>query len=145
MAPYSSTLAWKIPWMEEPGRLQSMRSWRVGHDWATSLSFFTFMHWRRQWQPTLVFLPRESQGWWAAVCEIAQSWTWLKWLSSSSSSSSRNSSWYIKSPICIWIDIVIIVLPSHWYGWKCLCIVNISQMMCLSRIVQETMEPSTES
>jgi len=49
MAPHSSTLAWKIPWMEEPGRLQSMGSWRVRHDWATSLSLFTFMHWRRKW------------------------------------------------------------------------------------------------
>ena len=38
MAPHSSTLAWKIPWMEKPGRLQSMGSQRVGHDWATSLS-----------------------------------------------------------------------------------------------------------
>ena len=62
MAPYSSTLAWKIPWMEEPGRLQSMGSLRVRHDWATSLSLFTFMHWRRKWQPTPVFLPGESQG-----------------------------------------------------------------------------------
>ena len=62
MAPHSSTLAWKIPWMEEPGRLPSMGSQRVGHDWATSLSLFTFMHWRRQWQPTPVFLPGESQG-----------------------------------------------------------------------------------
>ena len=42
MAPHSSTLAWEIPWMEEPGRLQSMGSLRVGHDWATSLSLFTF-------------------------------------------------------------------------------------------------------
>ena len=48
--------------MEEPGGLQSMGSWRVGHDWATSLSLFTFMHWRRKWQPTSVFLPGESQG-----------------------------------------------------------------------------------
>ena len=44
MATHSSTLAWKIPWMEEPGGLQSMGSLRVGHDWATSLSLFTFMH-----------------------------------------------------------------------------------------------------
>ena len=51
------------PWMEEPGRLQSMGSLRVGHDWATSLSLFTSMHWRRQWQSTPVFLPGESQGW----------------------------------------------------------------------------------
>ena len=49
-------------WMEEPGGLQSMGSWRVGHDWATSLSFFTFMYWRRKWQPIPVFLPGESQG-----------------------------------------------------------------------------------
>ena len=109
MAPHSSTLAWKIPWMEEPGRLQSLRSLRVGHDWATSISLslscigegngnplqyfclenprdreawwaevhgvaksrtwlgdftfpFTFMHWRRKWQPTPAFLPGESQG-----------------------------------------------------------------------------------
>ena len=62
MATHSSTLAWKIPWMEEPGRLQSMGSRRIRHDWATSLSLFTFMHWRRKWQPTEVFLPGESQG-----------------------------------------------------------------------------------
>ena len=54
---HSSTLAWKIPWAEEPGRLQSMGSLRVTHDRATSLSSFTFMHWRRKWQPTPVFLP----------------------------------------------------------------------------------------
>ena len=62
MTPHSSTLAWKIPWMEEPGRLQSMGLRRVGHDWVTSLSLFTFMHWRRKWQPTPVVLPEESQG-----------------------------------------------------------------------------------
>ena len=56
------TLAWKIPWTEEPGGLPSMGSHRVGHNWATSLSRFTFMHWRRKWQPTPVFLPGESQG-----------------------------------------------------------------------------------
>ena len=62
MALHSSTLTWKIPWMEEPGRLQSMESLRVGHDWATSLSLFTFLHWRRKWQPTQVFLPGEFHG-----------------------------------------------------------------------------------
>src|SRR5574337_845404 len=57
-----------------------MGSLEVGHGWATSLSLFTFMHWRRKWQPTLVFLPGESQGWevwWAAVYGVAQSWTRL--------------------------------------------------------------------
>ena len=89
MAPHSSTLAWKIPWTEEPGRLQSMGSLRVGHSWVTSLSLFTFMYWRRKWHPTPVFLPGESQGWgswWAAVYGVTQSRTRLKRLSSSSSS-----------------------------------------------------------
>ena len=62
MATHSSTLAWKIPWTEEPGRLQSIGSRRVRHNWATSLSLFTFIHWRRKWQSTPVFLPGESQG-----------------------------------------------------------------------------------
>ena len=62
MAPHSSTLAWKILCSEEPGRLQSMGWIRVGEVCATSLSLFTFMYWRRKWQPTPVFLPRESQG-----------------------------------------------------------------------------------
>ena len=88
MAPHSSTLAWKIPWTEEPGGLQSMGSLRVRHDWATSLSLFTFTHWRRKWQPTPVFLPGESQGWGSLVgCRlwVAQGQTRLKQLNSSSS------------------------------------------------------------
>ena len=135
MAPHSSTLAWKLPRTEEPGRLQSMVSLRVGHNSVTSLSLFTFMHWRRKWQPTPVLLPGESQGrgslvgcrlwdrtesdttgrlqfhfsvsctgegngnplqcsclenprdggaWWAAIYGVAQNWTRLKLLSSSS-------------------------------------------------------------
>ena len=63
MATHSSTLAWKIPWTKEPGGLQSMGSLRVRHIWATSLSLFTFLHWRRKWQPAPVFLLEESQGW----------------------------------------------------------------------------------
>ena len=87
MAPHSSTLAWQIPWAEESGRLQSMGSLRVRSGWATSLSLFTFMHWRRKWQPTPVFLPGESQGRGSLVdCRhgVAQSRTLLKRLSSSS-------------------------------------------------------------
>ena len=52
-----SMLTWKIPWMEEPGGLQSMGSLS-----QTRLNDFTFTHWRRKWQPTPVFLPGESQG-----------------------------------------------------------------------------------
>ena len=62
VAPHSSTVAWKIPWMEEPSGLQSMGLLRVRQDWATSLSFSTLIHWRRKWQPTPVFLPGESHG-----------------------------------------------------------------------------------
>ena len=112
--PHCSTLAWKIPWMEKPGRLQPMRSLRVGHDWATSLSLFTFMHWRRKWKPTPVFLPGESWGQGrASVYGVAQSWTWLKQLSSSKSQFTfRLNNWssssellfpgsWIQSRICI--------------------------------------------
>ena len=81
MAPHSSTLAWKIPWIEETRRLQSMGLLRVGHDRATSLSLFTIMHWRWKWQPTPVFLPGESrdgEAWWAAIYGVTQSRTRLK-------------------------------------------------------------------
>ena len=76
MTPHSSTLAWKIPWTEEPGRLQSMGSLRVGHDWVTSLSLFTFMHWRRQWQLTpcsCLENPSDGGSWWVAVYGVAES------------------------------------------------------------------------
>ena len=88
MATHSSTLAWKIPWTEESGRLQSMGSLRVGHDWGASLSLSTFMHWRRKWQPTPVFFPGESQGRGSLVgCRLwgRTSRTRLKRLSSCSS------------------------------------------------------------
>ena len=111
MATHSSTLAWKIPWMEEPGRLQSMGSQRVRHNWATSLLLFTFMHWRRKWQPTPVFLlenPRDGRAWWAAIYGVAQSRTQLKWLSSSMALKTRNliSKWiffYLRCNICVTI------------------------------------------
>ena len=92
---HSSTLAWKIPWMEEPGRLQSIGLLRVRHNWATSLSLFTFVHGRRKWQPTPVFLPGESQGRephgllsmgshrvghdWRDLAAAVQSGFWVEW------------------------------------------------------------------
>ena len=143
MAPHSSTLAWKIPWMEEPGRLQSIRSLRVRHDWVTSLSlscigggngnplqYSCLENGRRKWkcsschgrrslvgcspwgrqesntterlhfhfslscigggngnplQCSCLENPRDGGAWWAAVYGVAQSWTRLKRLSSSSS------------------------------------------------------------
>ena len=85
MAPHSSTLAWKIPWMEEPGRLQSMRSLRVRHNWATSLSCIGEGN-GNPLQCSCLENPRDVGAWWAAVYGVAQSWTWLMRLSSSSSS-----------------------------------------------------------
>ena len=89
MAPHSSTLAWKIPWMEEPGRLQSVGSLRVGHDWATSLSLFTSCIGEGNGNPlqcSCLENPRDGGAWWAAVYGVTQSRTRLRWLSSSSSS-----------------------------------------------------------
>ena len=73
MASPSGTLAWQILWAEEPGGLQSMGLHRVGHDRATSLSLFTFLHWRRKWQPTCLDNPRDGGAWWAAVYGVAES------------------------------------------------------------------------
>ena len=81
MAPHSSTLAWNIPWTEEPGGLQSMGSLRVGHDWATSLSRIGEGN-GNPLQCSCLDYPRDG----AAVYGAAQSWTRLTRLSSSSSS-----------------------------------------------------------
>ena len=89
MAPHSSTLAWKIPWTEEPGRLQSMGSLRVEHDWVhfhVSLSCIGEGN-GNPLQCSCLENPRVGGAWWATVYGVAQSWTWLKQLSSSSSSS----------------------------------------------------------
>ena len=86
MAPHSSTLAWKIPWMEEPGGLQSTGSLRVGHDWVTSLSFFISCIGEGNGNPvqcSCLENPRDGGAWWAAIYGVAQSRTRLKWLSSS--------------------------------------------------------------
>ena len=108
MAPQFSTLAWKIPWMEEPGGLQSMGLQRVGHDWETSLSLFTFMHWRRKWQPTPVFLPGESQGWGSLVgCHlcghtVGHDWSDLA-AAAAAALSSFGASWFfmVEPVLCI--------------------------------------------
>ena len=86
MAPHSSTLAWNIPWMEEPGRLQSMGSLRVGNHWATSLSLSCIGEGNGSWlQYFCLENPRDRGAWWAAVYGVAQSRTRLKWFSSCSS------------------------------------------------------------
>ena len=103
---HSSTLAWKIPRTEELGRLQSMGSLRIRHDWVTSLSLFTFMHWRRNGNPlqcSCLEDPRDGGAWWAAVYGVTQSRKWLKRVSSSSSSSNFPLwfAFYVWGPISV--------------------------------------------
>ena len=94
MAPHPSTLAWKVPWTEEPGGLQSMGSLGVGPDWATSLSLSLLCTGEGNGDPlqcSCLETPRDGGAWWAAVYGVAQSRTRLKRLSSSSSSSSAEN------------------------------------------------------
>ena len=73
MAPHSSTLAWKIPWTEEPGRLQSMGSLRVGHfDFSLSC---TGEGNGNPLQYSCLENPRDGGAWWAADYGVAQSRT----------------------------------------------------------------------
>ena len=83
MAAHSSTLAWKIPWAEEPGRLQYKGSQRVGHDWATSFSLSLSLSCIGEGngnplQCSCLENPRDAGAWWAAVYGVTQSRTQLK-------------------------------------------------------------------
>ena len=87
MAPHSSTLAWKIPWTEEPGGLQSMGSLGVGHDWQLHFNFSLPCIGEKNGNPlqcSCLENPRDNRAWWAAIYGVAQSQTRLKRLSSSS-------------------------------------------------------------
>ena len=78
-------LAWKIPWKEEPGGLQSMGSWRVRHSWATSISLSCIGEGNgNPLQCSCLENPRDGGAWWAAVYGVTQSWIQLKRLISSS-------------------------------------------------------------
>ena len=113
MAPHSSTLAWKIPWMEESGGLQSKGSPRVGHDQVTSYFHFPLSCIGEgngnPLQCSCLENPRDGGAWWTAVYGVAQSWTRLKRLSSSSSSiSSLNH----PTTLC-----VLVLKISPYYKW----------------------------
>ena len=110
MVPHSSTLAWKIPWTEEPGGLQTMGSLRVGHDWVTSLSLSVSYIGKGNGNPfqcSCLENPRDGGAWWAAVYWVTQSRTRLMWLSSSSSKEYRQKclsfppSWE-SGPVSLW-------------------------------------------
>jgi len=126
MATHSSSLAWKIPWTEEPDRMQSMGSLRIGQDWATSLSLFTSMHWRRKWQRiqcTCLENPRDGGAWWAAVYGVAQSRIRLKRLSSSSSTA-------LFPP---WLSSLFLVLLNNSSTSLCLsfCVLTVNEFILI--------------
>ena len=121
MAPHSSTLAWKTPWAEEPGRLQSMGSLRVEQDWAISLSRVGEGN-GNPLQCSCLENPRDGGAWWAAVYGVAQSRTRLMQLSSSSN-----------SPVCVRVCMHVCVrvhvcacvhtwLHVRTHMWACVCI-----------------------
>ena len=117
MAPHSSTLAWKTPWTEEPARLQSMGSRRVGHELVTSLSLFTFMHWRRKWQPTPEFLPENPRD--GGACglpsmgshRVGYDWSDLAATAAAAQSCKLNS---------LWLQHASSSYP--FYTWYCICV-----------------------
>ena len=111
MAPHSSTLAWKIPWTEESGRLQSMGLLRVGHDRATSLSCIGVRD-SNPLQCSCLENPRDGGAWWAVIYGVAPSRTRLKRVSSSSSRKVQTLlSWWHN------LYLVVILRGSKW-TWR---------------------------
>ena len=124
MAPHSSILAWRMPWMEEPGRLQSMGLWRVRHDSATSLSLFTFMHWRMKWQPTPAFLPGESQGWRSMMgfclwgCRVRHDWSDAAAAAAVEAHCNNSTERYFLLPKGGALPCFSHIVPSNMYHWQ---------------------------
>ena len=140
MAPPPVLFAWKIPWMEEPGRLQSMGSLRVRHNWATSLSLSCIGEGNgNPLQCSCLENPRDRGAWCAVVYGVAQSQTWLKWLSRGGDHWSREEGpekrvkwewgdWFLWCPLSVlsWGEMLSCVvtllaqkLVSGSVFWKC--------------------------
>ena len=127
MTTHSSTLAWKIPRMEEPGGLQSMGSRRVRHDWATSFHFLLSCVREGNGNPlqcSCLENLRNGGAWRAAVSGVAQSQTRLKRLSSSSSRQSFMQYWtHLLMIIMLWI---------HWLHFQAPTLCLLFQFLVLS-------------
>ena len=111
---HTSTLAWQIPWTEEPGRLQSVGLLRIGHDWASSLPLFASCIGEGNGNPlqcSCLENPRDWEAWWAAVHGVAQNQTRLKWLSSSKGYKKQLS---VKMSFNLWET------ESHHFNFVCL-------------------------
>ena len=139
MAPHSSTLAWKIPWTEEPGRLQSMGSLRS--DTTEQLHFHFSLSCIGEGngnplQCSCLENRRDGGAWWAAIYGVTQSWTWLKRLSSNRAYIANNKYWSLGAELVagkgivemtlfcsfLWLEyysIVCILLPCLLYPFRC--------------------------
>ena len=135
MAPHSSTLAWKIPWTEEPGGLQSMGSLRAGRNWATSLSRIGEGN-GDPLQCSCLENPRDAGAWWAAIYGVAQSRTWLKQLSSSRS----DIIWYLSLPVSLtslgmiistFFPVAMLGLISYFFKVENYCTVFMYPIVCV--------------
>ena len=118
MAPHSRTLAWKIPWMEEPGRLQSMGHW--GSDTTEWLHFYFSLSCIVEGngsplQSSCLENPRDGASRWAAICGVAWSWTRLKWLSSSSSNNSQRLSSFCRENTALRNWLTQVCTTSKWW------------------------------
>ena len=148
MAPHSGTLAWKIPWAEEPCRLQLMGSLRVWHDWATSLSLFTFYFScigggnGNPLQCSCLESPIDSGAWWAAVCGVAQSRTRPKWLSSRSSSRFRFTLLWLGITVLFHVFIVSIISSSQLFFFL---VLSITKALYLQMLTQSSQQPYCET
>ena len=116
MAAHSSTRAWKSPWTEEPGRLQSMGPLRVGHDWVTSLSISlsTFMHGRRKRQPIPVFLPGESQRQGSLVgCHLWDLRVWHDWHDLAAAAAKAHTGLLLSTSQTLRVNFLTCILLGH--------------------------------
>ena len=149
MAPHSSTLAWKIPWTEEPGGLKSMGL--LESDTTKRLHFHFSLSCIGEGngnplQCSCLEKPRDGEAWWAAVYGVAQSRTRLKWLSSSSSSrissevlnrvmitsgfnlfpipkeklSTLHQGWSMRFAIDLIVFQMVFILAETWHSWTTL-------------------------
>ena len=141
MAPHSSTFAWKIPWMEEPGRLQSMGL--LESDTTERLHFHFLLSCVGEGhgnplQCSCLENPRHGGAWWTEVYGVAQSWTRLKQLSSSSS-----SMFPLESVFPVWVllltnlfNLSLINIPSLSIG----CLIDPRIFKLLSKLVLFTLK-----
>ena len=136
MAPHSSTLAWKIPWTEEAGGLQSMGSLRVGHDWATSLSRIGERN-GNPLQCSCLENPRDGGAWWLPSTRsdrVGHDWSDLA-IAAATNKSQKFP--FQGSSRVIWVSYW---KPSGAHGEPCWCLgtIHVSCMHALCSVMSDS-------